>query len=123
MTDTVWDGFSGLDELRHNFAIHDSDLDGVTILLASYESGEWEGRAFVLFERDGKLYEVNASHCSCYGLEGQWDPEETSTAELRYRMEHGNLGSDSFGDVFASDLGRILDERATTGSGDQGATE
>jgi hypothetical protein len=32
----------------------------------------------VIFEKDGKLWEVNGSHCSCYGLEGQWQPEETT---------------------------------------------
>jgi hypothetical protein len=48
------------------------------LLHASYDCSGYEGQAFVLFERDGKLYEVNASHCSCYGLDGQWDPTETT---------------------------------------------
>lgn len=56
------------------------------ILYARYESYGYEGSAFVLFERDGKLYEVNGSHCSCYGLEGQWEPEETSWAALAMRQ-------------------------------------
>jgi hypothetical protein len=55
------------------------------VLFASYEDEHWEGIAFVLFERDGKLYEVNASHCSCHGLEGQWEPEETSWVALAQR--------------------------------------
>jgi hypothetical protein len=53
------------------------------ILYASY--GGYEGWAFVLFKRKGKLYEVTGSHCSCYGLEGQWEPEETSWAALAIR--------------------------------------
>lgn len=50
------------------------------ILLASYDNEDYEGSAYVLFERDGKLWEVTGGHCSCNGLEGQWDPEETNWA-------------------------------------------
>lgn len=86
------------------------DLKNIKILLAWYGSGDYEGTAFVLFERDGQLYEVNGSHCSCYGLEGQWDPEKTSVAELRHRIEEGRLGRDTyFSDgVFDVPLKRIL---------------
>jgi hypothetical protein len=52
------------------------------IVIAVYDAGGYEGAAFVLFRRDGKFYEVNASHCSCYGLEGQWGPEETTITAL-----------------------------------------
>jgi len=71
-------------------------LNGAKVLLAWYGYGDYDGQAFVLFERDGKLYEVNGGHCSCYGLEGQWDPEETSVKELRHRIENGSLGRDSY---------------------------
>ncbi len=80
------------------------------ILLAWYGMGDYEGSAFVLFEKDGELYEVNGSHCSCYGLEGQWDPEKTSVAELRHRITEGRLGQDGYftGGVFDVPLKRIL---------------
>ena len=55
------------------------------ILYASYESGGYEGWSVVLFKRGGKLYEVTGSHCSCYGLEGQWKPEETSWDAIAIR--------------------------------------
>lgn len=55
------------------------------ILLAAYGNECYSGQAFVLAEEDGRLLEVNASHCSCYGLEGQYEPEDTSTAALRRR--------------------------------------
>lgn len=57
------------------------------ILYAVYEQPDYEGSAFVLYRRDGKLYEVNASHCSCYGLEDQWKPEETTWEALAIRNE------------------------------------
>jgi len=84
------------------------DYNNINILLASYVGG-WEGYAFVLFERNGQLYEVNGSHCSCYGLEGQWSPEETSVEALQHRMDKGNLGSGYQGD-FANELREVLKE-------------
>lgn len=59
--------------------------DDIEILLAWYGYGSYCGDSFVLFRQNGKLYEVNASHCSCNGLEGQWEPEETSIAALEKR--------------------------------------
>lgn len=55
------------------------------LLIALYDGGGYDGTAFVLFKQNGKLYEVNASHCSCYGLEGQWSPDETSWEALAVR--------------------------------------
>ncbi len=55
------------------------------LLFASYGGGSYEGDAFVLFRKDGKLYEVTGSHCSCYGLEGQWAPEATTVEALEAR--------------------------------------
>jgi hypothetical protein len=55
------------------------------ILHAVYNHEGYEGSAFVLFKKGGKLYEVSGSHCSCYGLEGQWKPEETTWEALAIR--------------------------------------
>ena len=90
-----------------------NELDGVTVLLASYGVYGYEGEAFVLFERDGKLYEVNAVHCSCYGLEEQWGPEETTVEALHYRMDKGTLGKGSeYGaGSFAAELREVLAAR------------
>ncbi len=86
------------------------DMTGVEVLLASYGTPAYEGYAFVLFRKDGVLYEVNASHCSCYGLEGQWSPEETTIESLRHRLDSGHLGSDDYSEnLFADDLRHVLD--------------
>ena len=52
------------------------------ILFASYEQGGYDGDSLVLYRRDGKLYYNSASHCSCYGLEGQWNPDEVIPEQL-----------------------------------------
>jgi hypothetical protein len=81
---------------------------GVTILLASYSYEDYQGDAFVLFERDGKLFEVNGNHCSCYGLEDQWEPEETTKDALMHRLEKGAMGADYCGNIFADELRAVL---------------
>lgn len=103
--------WNDLEDIKSSFELTDDDLRGVRILLASYESEGYECTAFVLFERDGKLYEVNGFHCSCYGFEGQWTPEETTVAEFRHRLVEGQLGKDWDGsNTFANELSKILDE-------------
>jgi hypothetical protein len=55
-----------------------SEDPDIQILYASYSYECYEGYASVIFYREstGKYYEIYGSHCSCYGLEGQWDREE-----------------------------------------------
>jgi hypothetical protein len=60
-------------------------LDGAVVLLAWYGYGDYCGESLVVFKKDGKLWEVNGSHCSCMGLEEQWKPEETSWEALKMR--------------------------------------
>lgn len=90
--------FDCVEDVKGAFEVKDDALDDAFILLAWYGYGDYDGSAFVLFERDGKLYEVNGGHCSCNGLEGQWDPEETSASELVHRIKNGGLGTDSYYD-------------------------
>lgn len=68
----------------------------INILLASYNQANYTGHAWVLFEHNGKLYEVDASHCSCYGVEGQWNPEEVMLEELEHRLLKGTFGEDDY---------------------------
>lgn len=70
---------------QNTFAISPDFPSERNIIAASYDIDGYEGYAFVLYKQKGKLYEVNGSHCSCYGLEGQWQPEETSLAVLKMR--------------------------------------
>jgi hypothetical protein len=65
--------------LPDNFPSEDS------VLFASYGGVYYEGDAIVIYRQDDALYEVHGSHCSCYGLEDQWKPEETTVAALAMR--------------------------------------
>ena len=97
-------------DVERSFELEAGDLRDVFILLAWYGGGCYDGSAFVLFEHRGKLYEVNGGHCSCYGLEGQWDPEETTAEAIAHRIENGQLGQDSyFSDCdFGPDLLKLM---------------
>lgn len=77
----------------------------VNVLFASYGQDNYSGDAFVLFEKDGELFEVNGGHCSCYGLEGQFKPEATTLEALAHRLTAGTMGTDSYSDnEFAKEL-------------------
>lgn len=84
-----WDN---LKDMCADFSISSEGLKDCNILVACYDTPDYEGYAFVLYEENGKLYEVHGSHCSCYGLEGQFEPEETSVASIKHRLKEGNLG-------------------------------
>lgn len=75
-----------------------TSLKGVNLLFSYYSYENYEGSAFVLFEKEGKLYEVNGSHCSCYGLENQWSPEEVMLEELEHRLLEGTFGESWHGE-------------------------
>lgn len=89
-----WTGRTKEDVLE-DFGMPPETLDGAELLVASYSYEDHSGCAFVLFRRDGKLLEVNGSHCSCYCLgemdygdtNSQWQPEETTADALLHR-EH-----------------------------------
>jgi len=105
------ENFDNEQDVIDSFQIDQNELNDAFILLAWYGYGDYDGSAFVLFERDGKLYEVNGGHCSCYGLEDQWSPEETSASALVHRIKNGNLGTDGYynNNNFGSELLKILE--------------
>lgn len=83
--------------------------EGAEVLFAIYDEHSYEGDAFVLFRHDGGLFEVNGSHCSCYGLEGQWDPEPTSVDALHLILDEGTKFSGGFSAEESNALRAVLD--------------
>ena len=58
---------------------------GAHLIWAEAYSSAYEGAAHVFYLHEGKLWEVSGAHCSCYGLEDQWEPEEGDVrAVLKY---------------------------------------
>ena len=63
-----------------------SEVNKFKILIAYESVGSWgcdSNSWFLLQDRKtNKLYETHGSHCSCYGFEGQFEPEETTLEYL-----------------------------------------
>lgn len=85
MTKRIWNDWNTQEEITDAF--NATWPEGAELLFADYNIDGYEGSAFVLYRLDGKLYEVYGSHCSCYGLEDQWEPEESLLEELLARQE------------------------------------
>lgn len=94
-----YDGFTDRDDVARQFQvgtgnawsksnpfkIADDFPTDEEIIFAFYDTPDYEGYAFVLYQREGKLFEVTGYHCSCMGLEDQWIPEETTWDALAIR--------------------------------------
>lgn len=78
--------FKNKNDVERDFA---TTIDGV-IVFAAYECADYCGQADVIFVHDAKLYHVSGSHCSCFGLENQFQPEEMPLAALRLMSEKGD---------------------------------
>lgn len=59
----------------------------IVFIYAFYECAGYEGDSFVIFVKGNELYEVHGSHCSCYGLEGCWEPTKVSFQSLMLRRD------------------------------------
>lgn len=80
MTDTYQNLFSDWASVQHEFSMKEPEPEEV--YLATYEYKDYSGSAEVYYRRGDKYYIATGSHCSCYGLEGNWHPEEYATREL-----------------------------------------
>lgn len=87
--------FSDVEDVFSQFTVSESEREGVEIIFANYECECYEGSASVYFfdRNTEKYYEVYGGHCSCYGLEGQWQPEEICFPELEKRFNGSFFGT------------------------------
>ena len=87
--------FASIDRVWACFDVAEKDRT-YKILFATYGYGSYDGDAWVLAEKDGQLFEVRGGHCSCYGLEGQFDPEPVVLKELENRLTKGSFLKDDY---------------------------
>jgi hypothetical protein len=95
---SYWDGFQDLEDIENEFKI--KLPEEIEILIAIYDYKNWGREAFILYEQDRYFYEVHGSYCSCYGFEGQWDPEETSEEFLFIQSETESFYSNALKELF-----------------------
>ncbi len=82
-----YDLFTDWKSVQDEFSMDEPEPDEV--LVAAYEYEDYSGSADVFYRRGDKYYSVSAGHCSCYGLEGQWEPTEYTKDELVAALEKG----------------------------------
>lgn len=70
-------GLNYADEEKQNNAL-EIEPEPDQVLLATYGGGGYDGDAVVCYRRGEDYFIVEGSHCSCYGLEDQWQPEKYS---------------------------------------------
>lgn len=102
------DGFSNREDVFGNFAkAEDSDI---IICYAYYDTSQaYEGSAMVLYYKKStkKYYQAYGSHCSCYGLEDQWEgDEEITVQEIEHRFSKGHF---SDGDILKDAFQKYLE--------------
>ena len=83
--------------------------ENIKILFAYYEDENYSGSAWVLFEKNGELYEASGEHCSCYGLDGQWEPDITCLESLEMRLKEGTFGYFYNSDIVRTELKKFLE--------------
>ena len=75
-----WNGASaGWPVVMEEFRMIEPQPDEV--IYAGYTYEDYSGDAVVLYRNGEELFLVEGGHCSCYGLEDQWHPEEPYTRE------------------------------------------
>lgn len=104
--------FAGAFESREDvFGLFQKNEDkDIIICYAQYEQCEYDGSASVLYYRKStrKYYEAYGSHCSCYGLEDQWDrDEEMNMIELQKRIADRHFRD---GDIFKEAFGKFKEQ-------------
>lgn len=70
----LYEGFEDWDDVLRTYNAPEG-FENALPLLAEYTQESYDGWSAVMFIHQNKLYTVQGSHCSCYGLEDQWDPE------------------------------------------------
>lgn len=106
---TQFYGFESKEDMLAQFSAGDADtVDAVHPLFAFYSYEDYSGYAVVLFRdlSDGELYCVEGSHCSCNGLEGQWEPKRITIGALN-TMYAG--GWPNIGDFERKEFRNVLD--------------
>lgn len=75
------------------------------VIVADYTYEDYSGDSDVLYRNGDKFFYVSGSHCSCYGLEDQWEPEEYTRETLLGQIERAE--SEKYGGFFKVEAATI----------------
>ena len=89
------DNWSGRTWADIQDAFRSDEREPDEVLIARYTSDSYDGLAIVLYRSGAEYRYVRGSHCSCFGLENQWDPETYTLETLIAALERAP-GEDGF---------------------------
>lgn len=81
------------------------------VYIAQYRYEDYSGHSEIYFRNNGKYYYNQASHCSCYGLENQFDPEEFDTIELYIEWLQRKIETDYYTEHAKKVLKKVKKEK------------
>ncbi len=103
------DLFSNWTDVQQQYRMSEPEPDEV--IYAGYNNGgDYSADSIVLYRNGDKYYLNTGSHCSCYGLENQWDPEEYDLQTLIAAFAKGTTKGYYSYPAFAAAFQRMLDE-------------
>lgn len=74
-------------KLREVFSYCKEQIEDGWTILGEGDDGDYGSDLLMLLRGpDGKLYEQAASCCSCYGIDDQWGPVESSVEAIKKTM-------------------------------------
>lgn len=88
-----WQGCDWSDVQR---AFRMDELRPDEVLIARYSCDGYDGNATVLYRNGSDYRYVRGSHCSCFGLEDQWDPDSYTLETLIAALERASGDSNGF---------------------------
>ncbi len=68
------EGFDSWKDVQDHYEMNEREPEEV--IYAAYDGGSYEGYSTIIYRNGDFYYLEESSHCSCYGLEGQWNPEQ-----------------------------------------------
>lgn len=72
-------------DIIDSYCVEPDLVNKFEIIIAQWYSYQYEGSSFFLLrdKETKEFFENHASHCSCYGFEGQFEPKQTTLTYLR----------------------------------------
>jgi len=100
-----------IEHIINGYEADEAEIDKFHILIAYESVGSWgcDSSSFFLLKdkTTGELYENHGSHCSCYGFEGQFEPEPTTIEYLK--SEHFYFSCGGYDDSEDANTQKVLD--------------
>jgi hypothetical protein len=82
-----------IEKIVNDYEVEKEKVQKFELVVIFQNYGDYDGNSWFLLKdkETGKLFENCGGHCSCYGFEGQFHPEETSITALNDRALKGHL--------------------------------